>query len=918
MSELESREPYPPSAGPAADPSADADERRAARAASGCLKGRPRPAPSGQRSAPQAPSGERPAPQAPSGERPAPQAPSGERSAPQAPSGERSAAQAAADTRLPRRGALWLLGGAVAAAASLATPALATPARATPARRRGGRVDDLLARLTLDEKVSLLHGARDPKSLGQAGYVPGVPRLGVPALRLADGPAGVRVRRTATALPAPVMLAAAFDPGLARAYGGVIGREGRALGQDVLLSPMVNLIRTPYAGRNFETFSEDPLLTADLVAEEIRGIQAEGLIATVKHLALNNQERDRTSVDVHVDEQTLHETELRGFEAAVAAGVGAAMAAYNKIDGVYATENPVLLTDVLRTRWGFDGWVMSDWGATHSTAPALEAGLDMEMPSGAHFGAALKQAVGEGRVAEAAVDRAVRRILSVRDRFGLLDEAPPPDRDAPSGADVALRVAIAGATLLRNERGTLPLTGPAARSLAVIGPTGAVPFASGGGSAHVVPDSAARPLDAIRDRAGAGATVTYTSGEDLFGRPLPAPEPPTELENRTVAAGATWSYEGTLTLPEADRWTFLVHYSGARPTVTLDSTELFPLRQGGEDVFVGGLEKRTSDGLAVRRATVDLAAGPHRLTVSARGGPAGQLFRLRAITSADRAEDVAEAVRAARAARSVVLFAYEDATEGEDRTSLALPGNQEALIDAVTAANPRTTVVLNTSSAVAMPWLERSAAVLQMYYPGQEGAAATTAVLFGDADPGGRLTQTFPAAEDLHPTAGDPRRYPGVDGVQEYSEGVHVGHRWYDAERVEPLFPFGHGLSYTTFGYEDLTIEPADDGGLEVSFTVRNTGGRTGTEVAQVYLGPSPHLAALGVDQPRQLLAAYRRLELAAGERCRVTVSVAARTLASWDVARHGWVRGTGRRTVRVGASSRDPRLFARVAVRPL
>jgi beta-glucosidase len=864
--EAESRQSYIPPDGPAAAPSPAALAPRA-RGTSEGTKGRPRPAPS---------------------------------------------PRAAAGTPLPRRAALWLLGGAVAAAASVASPA-----RANPSPRRAGRVDELLSRLTLAEKVSLLHGAADPKSLGQAGYVPGVPRLGIPELRLADGPAGVRVERNATALPAPVMLAATFDPALARAYGEVIGHEGRALGQDVLLSPMVNLIRTPYAGRNFETFSEDPLLSADLVAEEIRGIQAEGLIATVKHLALNNQEKDRTTIDVRVDEQTLHETELRGFEAAVAAGAGSVMAAYNKVDGVYCAENPKLLTELLRNRWGFDGWVMSDWGAVHSTGPSLAAGLDMEMPSGARFGAALEKAVRDGRVPEASVDRAVRRILSVRDRFGLLEEVPRPERDAAAGARVALRVATAGATLLRNERGTLPLTGPAARSLAVIGPTATLPFVSGGGSAHVIPDAAARPLDAIRDRAGAGATVTYALGEDLYGRPMPATEPPAELENRTVAAGATWSYEGTFTVPEADRWTFLVHYSGTRPTVTVDSTELFPVRPGVYDFFPGGLESHAPDGLVVRRATVDLTAGAHRLTVTASGGSRGQRFRLRAISAADRAEDIAEAARAARAAHSVVLFAYEDATEGQDRTSLALPGKQEALIDAVTAVNPRTTVVLNTSSCVTMPWLERSAAVLQMYYPGQEGAAATTAVLFGDADPGGRLTQTFPAAEDRHPMAGDPLRYPGRDGIQEYSERIHVGHRWYDAEGVEPLFPFGYGLSYTMFGYEDLAVERAADGGLEVTFTVRNTGRRPGTEVAQVYLGPSPHLAALGVDQPRQLLAGYRRLELTAGERRRVTVPVAVRTLSSWDTARHDWVLGTGRRTVRVAASSRDPRLVTEVTVLP-
>ncbi|WOX25660.1 beta-glucosidase family protein [Streptomyces solicathayae] len=807
-----------------------------------------------------------------------------------------------------RRSALGLLGAAVALAATMA-PAL-------PARARGRRrLDELLEQLTLDEKISLLHGARDPNGLGQAGYVPGVPRLGIPELRLADGPAGVRVRKTATALPAPVMLAAAFDPGLARAYGRVIGREGRALGQDVLLSPMVNLIRTPYAGRNFETFSEDPLLSADLVAEEVRGIQAEGLVATVKHFALNNQERDRTSVDARASERTLHETELRGFEAAVAAGTGAVMAAYNKVNGVHASENAALLSGVLRDRWGFDGWVMSDWDATHSTAPALTAGLDMEMPAGVRFGDPLKAAVADGKVPEAAVDRAVRRVLAVRERFGLLGATPAerPARDAASGANLALRVATAGATLLRNENGALPLSAPAARSLAVVGPTGAVPFVSGGGSAHVVPDAAARPVDALRARAGAGAEVTYALGEDLYGKPLPALTPAASLENRTVAAGATWSHEAVFTVPEGDTWTFVVHYSGERPTVSVDGTELFPVRPGVAEYFTGGLLGRAPDGLHVRRAEFPLTAGEHRLKVTAPGGKAGQRFSLRAITSAGRAADLAEAVSAARAAHTVVLFAYEDATEGRDRTSLALPGHQQALIEAVTAVNPRTVVVLNTSSAVTMPWLERTAAVLQMYYPGQEGAAATTAVLFGDADPGGRLTQTFPAAEGRHPTAGDPHRYPGKDGTEEYSEGVHVGHRWYDAQGVAPLFPFGHGLSYTSFAYSGLVVVPRAGGGLDVTFTVRNTGTRAGTEVAQIYAGPSPDLE---LDQPARFLAGYRRLELAAGERRRITVPVAARTLSSFDPARDGWVLGTGERTLQVGASSRDVRLSARAEVR--
>ena len=816
-----------------------------------------------------------------------------------------------------RRSVLRLLSGAtaVALAATAGPPSLAHAAAARRQPAAGPRVEGLLTKLTLDEKLSLLHGATDPKALGQAGYVPGVERLGIPPLRLADGPAGVRVKQHATALPAPVLLAAAFDPGLARRYGQVIGREGRALGQDVLLSPMVNLIRTPYAGRNFETFSEDPLLSADLVAEEIKGIQGEGLIATVKHYAMNNQEKDRDSIDVRVDEQTLNEVELRAFEAAVGAGARAVMGAYNKVNGTYACESKELLTGILRDRWGFEGWVMTDWHAAHSTVASLTAGLDMEMPNGKYFGAALKTAVQNGSVSEEYVDRAVRRILTTMDDFGMLDgSAPPrPARNPSAGAAVALEVAKAGATLLHNRNGMLPLTGEAARGIAVVGPTGSLPFVSGGGSAHVVPDHADSPLDAIKSRAGQGAQVSYALGEDLFGKPLPedALTQGIDPEGQRVAAGKTWTYEGTLTVEDDDEWTFVIHYSGTRPKVLLDGVDLFPVATGLAEHFTGGLVSAAPDGLAVRRRTLDLAAGEHRIEITAKGGAQGQTFRLRHVTGATRTQDVAEAVKAARAAESVVLFAYEDATENQDRTTLALPGHQTELIEAVTAVNPRTTVVLNTSSSTSMPWLERTAAVLQMYYPGQEGAAATAAVLFGDCDPGGRLTQTFPVDDDRHPVAGDVRRYPGVNGVEEYSEGVHVGHRWYDAEDVRPLFPFGHGLSYTSFAYEDLGVERTGDG-LEVVFTVRNTGRRDGVDIPQVYVGPSPDLQ---IDRAERVLGGYQRLALKAGESRRVTVRVDERTLSSWNAERHGWVLGTGRRTVWVGASAGELRLSGRVQV---
>lgn len=564
---------------------------------------------------------------------------------------------------------------------------------------------------------------------------------------------------------------------------------------------------------------------------------------------------------------------------------------------------------------------MSDRDAAHSTVAAIGAGLDMEMPGGTHFGGPLREAVRGGSVPEASVDLAVHRILTTMDRFGLLAARPArrPPHDAAGGARIARKVATAGAVLLRNEHGTLPLTGAAARSIAVIGPTGQVPFVGGGGSAHVVPDGAAAPLAAIRHRAGNGSTVRHALGEDLYGRALPGTllTPAADLEDRSVDAGRSWSHEGEFRLAEDDEWALLVHYTGQRPSVRLDGEEMFPVREGVVEHFAGGLLGSAPDGMAVRRRTVALKAGPHRLAVTAQGGDGGQRFRIRHTTGASRAADLAEAVKVAKAARSVILFAYEDATEGTDRTSLALPGGQARLIEAVAAANPRTAVVLNTSSGTTMPWLSRTGAVLQMYYPGQEGAGATADVLFGDVDPGGRLTQTFPADERATPVAGDPLRYPGAGGRQEYGEGIHVGHRWYDAQQVAPLFPFGHGLSYTTWQYEKLTVRPGGahgrSGGLRVEFTVRNTGRRKGTEVAQVYVGPS---AEITLDQPVRALVGYRRLTLAPGGSQRVTVDVDARALSSWDPEEHAWVLGSGRRSVFVGRSSRELPLKAKAVVR--
>ncbi|GAA4624588.1 hypothetical protein GCM10023196_025330 [Actinoallomurus vinaceus] len=778
-------------------------------------------------------------------------------------------------------------GRAVVAAAVFALlPAVAAGGTAAATTAPRSHVDGLIAKMTLDEKLSFVHGATDPKDLGEAGYIPGVPRLGIPELRLTDGPAGVRVREHATAMPAPVALASAFDPALALRYGAVIGRDGRALGQDVLLSPMVNTIRVPYGGRNFETFSEDPLVSSRTVAAEVRGIQSQGLIATVKHYAENNQETDRQTVDVKVDEQTMRQIELPGFQAAVDAGAGAVMCSYNKVNGDPACGNAELLNTILKEQWGFGGWVMSDWGATHST-DAITKGLDQEMPSGTYLGDALKTAIQKGTIPESALDGAVKRILGQMERFGLLRKHPPsrPSRDAAGAAQVARSVAERGAVLLRNTGNALPLSGSAAKDVAVIGPTAQTPKVTGGGSSHVTPDHAAAPIDTIRARAGKDATVTYASGGDLTGTPVPAsafsPAPPA-----TVPAGKTTSYSGKLTVPSTGDY---------RLTLTADNGLAFG-QVAGQTLFSGNLFGQSG-------VWVHLTAGTVPFTLFGQADAGKDLHLGVDWVTPDKARAlIPPAVAAAKKAKTAVVFAYDDGTEGADRASLALPGYQNDLITEVAKANPNTIVVLNTGSAVKMPWLSGTRAVLDMWYPGQEGAAATTALLFGDAAPTGRLTQTFPADEDHTPVAGHPERFPGVNGEQQYSEGVEVGYRWYDKEGVKPLFPFGYGLSYTTFGYGGLTAHRVH-GGLDVTVTVRNTGHRAGTAVPQVYLGASPDVTA---PQAARALAGYTTVTLRPGESRQVRIHVGERQLQYWDTTHHRWSLGTGARAVWAGPSSAE------------
>jgi beta-glucosidase len=849
-----------------------------------------------------------------------------------------------------------LVAGPVAAGA-------AAPATA-PAAAGASLVSRLVQAMTLDEKLGMVNGWPDGVSpppttdrLIGVGFIPGVPRLGIPALTFTDGPAGVRMNLPTTAMPAPVALAATFSADLAHQYGQVLGRDSRARDQDVIFAPMLNTVRVPQAGRNFETLGEDPFLMARLVTAETRGIQGEGVIATAKHYAENNQENQRQTINVNVDERTLHEIELRAFEAAVRKGhTGSVMCSYNSVNGHFACENPTLLTEILRHQWGFKGFVVSDYGANHSAGPALEAGLDIEF-FGTHFHE-LKALIQSGAVPVSALDAAVRHILTTMKRFGLLAHASPTggtvvNRPLPAFPELAdarqaRRIAEDGAVLLKNKAGTLPLRRADLRSLAVIGTTARTLLVGGGGSSRVigVTDREVSPLTALRRRAGAGGHVTFRVGRDVQGVAVPssALTPPNAapgqhglLRTNTVTGAtqidpnidfvganalpegtqATWT--GTLTAPTTGDYLLAVQTAGTGASLTVDGQ---PVVSGGILALLGTTLHRTTDGLANSFAHLHLTAGPHTISVTAAPIPAFPPFieassgpvqiRLAWITPQQRQANLAAAVAAAKRARTAVVFAYMEGTEGVDQPTLALPDEQDQLIEAVARANPRTVVVLNSGYPVLMPWVKQVRAILDMWYPGQEGGRATADLLVGAAVPGGKLPVTFPAREADAPTATSPLRYPGVNGQEYYSEGIFVGYRWYDQQRIAPLYPFGYGLSYTSFGYRHLRVLPGHHG-ARVRFTVTNTGRRSGTEVAQVYVGRLP----VGLPTPVKQLAGVARVTLGPGERRTVTVSLDRLSLSYWDSQADRWVTPAGRVAVLVGSSSRNIQLRGTLTIRP-
>jgi len=868
-------------------------------------------------------------------------------------------------------------------------------AQSVPVVTGDKRVDKLLSQMTLEEKLTLIHGTKeDPKVYqGEAGYLGGISRLGIPGLRFADGPPGVLTRHLSQAETATMGVAATFSRKIAEANGQVIGREDRALGIDVSLQPFVNIDRDLEYGRGYNTFGEDPFLTGEIGAAEIKGIQSQHVMAMVKHFV----GYDSDGASTWIDDQTLHEVYVAPFDAAVRAGVASIMCSYNRINGTYSCGNESTLTGILRNEIGFKGFVTSDWGATHSVT-FINAGLDMEMPGepapdatgglvsyfdsrplpppgpaaqktdaedaesdmyGGHMPEEPKvapsndsnsgtkpetkkmpEALRDGTVKEAAVTRAAGHVLYEIARFGYLDGLSKHEitkQSIEENARIIEKTGEEAAVLLKNEGHALPLKAADLDSVVLIGPTSGQIDAIGinGECAVGLPERQVSPLQAMKKISG-NNNIRFAVDDDMTGATVPASllshdgkpglvrtgsgHAVTDPQiNFTVAGGnalppnSTVVWKGTLTVPHAGEYWIYLQALGTNARINLDGKGLAATgaAQGGNhgDILQATQDNAlpTTDHLDNVRRAVQLTAGAHVIEVSTSpdSSNAPVQVRLNWYTPEQRKADHEAAIDAAKRAKIAVVFLWTRL-----QPVFGLPGEQNKLVEEVAAVNPNTIVVLNTSQPVALPWIGKVKAVLEMWWPGDEGGWSTANLLLGKSSPAGRLPVTWAKKLEDYP-ATDPR-YPersknGVDGKTIYSEGVNVGYRWFDKEKIDPLFAFGYGLSYASFAYSNLKVEKAADGGLNVSVTIKNTGSMNADEVPQVYLSV-PSEIPQGVQFPVWTLAGFERETIPAGGSKDIMIHVAPRQLQYWSSREGKWVRA-GKRTLSVGASSRDLRL---------
>jgi beta-glucosidase len=843
---------------------------------------------------------------------------------------------------------LLALVGALSLQPGIASGAPAKSAAAEPE----SRVEALLKQLTLEEKLAMVGGTDN-------FYVRGNERLHVPRLRMADGPLGVRNVGPSTGYAAGIALAASWDTLLAGRIGTFIGHDAHARGVQIMLGPGANIYRAPHCGRNFEYFGEDPYLASRMTVAYIKGVQSQGVSATVKHFLANDSEFDRHGTNAVIDERTLREIYLPPFEAAVReAHVGAVMASYNLINGQHASQNVPLNVDLLKKEWGFDGVLMSDWYSVYDGVAAANAGLDLEMPEGEFMSpTVLAEALRTGKLSLEALDDKIRRILRLSLRFGWLDRDPQqPELSWPlysqEGRKLALESARASMVLLKNEHGLLPLDDKKLKRLAVIGPDAFPALPAGGGSAQTRPFQSVSFLEGLSTRLAGKAEVTYRRGlltwEELFGKSVWRTEGATDAGGKRGERGerglkaeyfAGRDFAGPALTTRVDDhvdfyWAKGVEAPASQKEFSARWTGAFVPEKTGDYRFVAttyGLDTYVLwvDGKVVLdRSQAKQPLGVKVLHLAAQKPVAIKLeYRHHdhharialGVRALDAFIDPDAARLAAQAEVAVVFAGFDPATEGEgaDRT-FALPLDQEELIARVRAANPRTVVVLTSGGGVDMqPWLDKIPALLETWYPGQEGGTALAELLFGDVSPSGKLPVTFERRFEDNAVFKSyyPQKGHGDDHTVTYDEGLFVGYRHFDKHSLKPLFPFGFGLSYTTFKLDHLTVLPGKmegDGPVTVSCEITNTGTRAGAEVAQIYLSET----GAKVVRPVKELKGFAKVTLAPGETQRVSVTLDRRALSTFDVASKTWKATPGTFKVLVGPSSRDLRLFGELVLR--
>ncbi len=804
-----------------------------------------------------------------------------------------------------------------------------------------------LEALSLEEQVSLLAG----ESFWLT--VP-VPRAGVPAVKVSDGPNGARGGGAlvggvkAACFPAGIALAATWDTALIGEVGQALAEEAHSKGAKVLLAPTVNLHRGVLNGRNFECYSEDPFLTAWLGVAYVTGLQSRGVSATLKHFVGNESEFERMTMSSEISERALRELYLLPFEAAVRAGVWAVMCSYNKLNGTYTSEHKRLLTEILRDEWGFDGLVMSDWFATHSTAPSVNAGLDLEMPGPAKFrGEKLLEAVENGSADPEAVEKSAERLLELFRRVGAFETPDIPEEkaeDKPEHRALIRRAGAEGAVLLKN-RGVLPLDKGALKKVAIIGPNARVAQIMGGGSAQVNAFYRVSPFDGLKEELEKvelgyelGCTnhkwlpllseqldgplkVEYFNAPDLSGEVVhEATNPDGQLMwldtvGHGVESGFSARLTGTITVAEAGEHEFDLISAGLSRLFIDDDLLLDNWNDWAQgDLFFGA-------GSEVKLESVHLDAGTHevRLEYGPKAAEGLELAAVRVGMFQPLPDDALDRAAALAADSDVAIVCVglngEWETEGNDRADMELVGQQNELVSRVAAANPHTIVLLQTGSPVTMPWLDDVAAALQLWYPGQECGNAAADVLLGNVNPSGKLPQTFPAQLSDSPVMdGDTSTYPGEDGQVFYREDVFIGYRYFEREGIKPLFPFGFGLSYTTFDYGDITLsagEVAAGGTVKVGLSITNSGDRAGQEVVQLYVRD----AEASVERPEKELKGFVKVALEPGETKTAEFSLNMRALAYFDEQQNAWVAEAGEFRVLIGASSDDIRSHVKLTL---